>query len=275
MNHEFLQAIVLALIQGVTEFLPISSSGHLILVPALTGWEDQGVLTDVVTHVGSLLAVVIYFWRDMMGMARGSLDTLKRRTTYNSMLLQNVVIGTVPIILVGFALKLSGLSDAMRLPELVAINAIIFGILLYVADRYGLMIRGIRDMSWASALIIGCAQSLSLSPGTSRSGITMTAARGLGFTRTEAARFSFLLSVPANAAAATLVIGESMAEGKPLTGIMILTGVLTFFVALGTIHFLMRMLRTMSFLPFVIYRVALGAVLLALIYSGFPLGTVN
>lgn len=275
MVMEFIQAVVLAVVQGVTEFLPISSSGHLILAPAIMGWKDQGVLTDVVTHVGSLLAVVIYFWRDMMGMTRGSLDILKGRTTYNSQLLINVIVGTIPIIIVGFILKLSGLSDSMRLAELVAINAIIFGLLLYFADRYGLMLRGIREMNWVSALIIGAAQCLSLSPGTSRSGITMTAARALGFTRPEAARFSFLLSVPANAAAAILVIGESYREGHALTGIMVLTGVLTFFVALATIHFLMQMLRTMSFLPFVIYRVILGVVLLGLIYSGVPLGTVN
>jgi undecaprenyl-diphosphatase len=130
-------------------------------------------------------------------------------------------------------------------------------------------------MNWKSSLIIGGAQALSLSPGTSRSGVTMTAARGLGFTRTEAARFSFLLSIPANGAASLLIIGNALESGETISGPVIITGILTFFIALGTMTVLMRMIRTMSFLPFVIYRVLLGVVLLGLIYSGIPLGTVN
>jgi undecaprenyl-diphosphatase len=269
------QIIVLALIQGITEFLPISSSGHLILVPALTGWKDQGLLTDMVTNVGSLLAVIIYFWRDVVAMFRGSLDVVQRRNTYNGNLLFNVAIGTIPIVIVGIAMKLTGLDDHIRSTTLVAINAIVFGLLLFAADSYGLLTRTVRDMNWRSALIIGGAQAFSLSPGTSRSGVTMTAARGLGFSRPEAARFSFLLSIPANAAASALVIGDALSSGETLSGAVIMTGVLTFFVALGAIAFLMRMLRTMSFLPFVIYRVILGGALLGLIYSGVPLGAVN
>ena len=269
------QIIVLALIQGVTEFLPISSSGHLILVPALTGWPDQGVLTDMVTNVGSLLAVIIYFWRDVVSMFRGLLDAAQRRTTYNSNLLLNVAIGTIPIILVGIVMKLTHLDDHIRSATLVAVNAIVFGILLYLADAFGLLRNTVRDLNWKSALMIGGAQALSLSPGTSRSGITMTAGRALGMVRPEAARFSFLLSIPANAAASILIIGDALKSGVSLSGPVILTGVLTFFIALGTISFLMRLLRSMSFLPFVIYRVILGGAILGLIYSGVPLGTVN
>ena len=153
--------------------------------------------------------------------------------------------------------------------------AMVFGVLLYIFDALGLARRTIADMNWKTSLIIGCAQALSLSPGTSRSGITMTAARGLGFVRPEAARFSFLLSIPANGAASILIIGDALKSGETITGAVILTGVLTFFVALGTITILMRMVRHMSFLPFAVYRVLLGAVLLGLIYSGMPLGAVN
>ncbi len=269
------QIIVLALIQGITEFLPISSSGHLILVPALTGWPDQGLLTDMVTNVGSLLAVIIYFWRDVLGMFHGLLDTVQRRTTYNSRLVQNIAIGTVPIVIAGVAMKMTGLDQHIRSTTLVAVNAIVFGMLLYFADQYGGLRKTVRDLDWKSALMIGGAQALSLSPGTSRSGVTMTAGRGLGMSRPEAARFSFLLSIPANAAASMLVIGDAVSAGVSLTGPVIMTGVLTFFVALGAIAFLMRLLRTVSFTPFVFYRVALGLILLALIYSGFPLGAVN
>ncbi len=269
------QIIILALIQGITEFLPISSSGHLILAPALMGWPDQGIVTDMVTNVGSLLAVIIYFWRDVLAMMHGLMDVFRRRVTYNSRLMTNVVIGTIPIVIAGVIMKATGLDDHIRSATLVAINAIVFGVLLYVADTYGLLRNTVRDIDWKSALMIGGAQALSLSPGTSRSGITMTAGRALGMVRPEAARFSFLLSIPANAAASALVIGDALAEGITLTGPVIMTGVLTFFVALGTIAFLMRLLRTVSFLPFVFYRVALGMFLLGLIYFGVPLGAVN
>jgi len=272
----FVQIAVLALIQGTTEFLPISSSGHLILVPVLTGWPDQGVVTDMVTHLGTLLAVIVYFWNDTRAMGRGFGDMLQRRAaTGDSRLLVNVLIGTVPIIVAGVIMKATHLDDYIRSTVLVACNAIVFGVLLYVFDAFGLARRTVADMNWKTSLIIGCAQALSLSPGTSRSGITMTAARGLGFVRPEAARFSFLLSIPANGAASVLVIADAIGSGGTITGAVIFTGVLTFFVALGTITVLMRMVRHVSFLPFAIYRVVLGLVLLAMIYSGMPLGAVN
>lgn len=269
------QIIVLALIQGITEFLPISSSGHLILVPALTGWPDQGILTDMVTNVGSLAAVIIYFWRDVLAMMRGTLDIALRRWSGNANLVRNVAVGTVPIVLAGLIMKATHLDDHIRSATLVAVNAIVFGLLLYAADAFGALSRTMREMNWKSAVLIGCAQALSLSPGTSRSGITMTAGRALGYLRPEAARFSFLLSIPANGAASALIIGDALSSGETLTGEVIMTGVLTFFVALLTIAFLMRLLRTMSFLPFVIYRVILGGALLGLIWSGIQLGTVN
>jgi undecaprenyl-diphosphatase len=161
------------------------------------------------------------------------------------------------------------------MPVIVAWNAIIFGILLYVCDRFGLSIRRMADMTWTPALIIGVAQAVAIIPGVSRSGITMTAARALGFERPEAARFAFLLGIPAIAGAGVLHLGEAAATGVTITIPMILTMVLTFFVALGTITVLMKLVRHVSFLPFAIYRVGLGVVLLALIYSGIPLGAVN
>lgn len=265
------QILILALIQGITEFLPISSSGHLILAPVLFHWSDQGVLTDIMTHMGSLLAVLVYFWRDVVAMFQGCIDALKGRITANSRLAFYVAIGTVPIILVGALLKFTGLSDQLRSVTLIAVNAIVFGILMYIADAYGLMRRKMSDMTWVPALIIGLAQSFALNPGTSRSGITMTAARGLGFERPEAARFSFLLSIPATAAAGLLIIGDALESGVAITWDAIISGALTFLVALATIAFLMKLLRRMSFLPFVIYRVALGVILLTLVLWGVPL----
>ena len=271
-----LQIVVLALIQGITEFLPISSSGHLLLVPFVTGWPDQGILTDVMVHMGSFLAVVVYFWRDCVNLTLGGLDLLRGRVTAWGKLALLIVVGTIPAVLFGVVLDKIGFMDAVRsMPQIVAWNAIIFGLLLYICDHFGLSTRRMSDMSLMPALIIGLAQAIAIIPGTSRSGITMTAARALGFERPEAARFAFLLGVPAIAGAGVLKLGDAVASGETITFGMLLTAALTFFVALGTITVLMKLVRHMSFLPFAVYRVLLGAVLLGLIYSGIPLGAVN
>jgi undecaprenyl-diphosphatase len=271
-----LQIVVLALIQGITEFLPISSSGHLLLVPVLTGWPDQGLLTDVMVHLGSFLAVVVYFWRDCINLAAGGVDLLRGRVTAWGRLALLLVVATVPAVVFGVFLDKVGFMDAVRhMPQIVAWNAIVFGILLYICDHYGLTTRRMSDMSLAPALIIGLAQALAIIPGTSRSGITMTAARALGFERPEAARFAFLLGIPAIAGAGVLKLGEAVKAGETISFSMVLTAALTFFVALGTITILMKLVRHMSFLPFTVYRVLLGGVLLGLIYSGVELGAVN
>ena len=270
------QIVVLALIQGITEFLPISSSGHLLLVPVLTGWPDQGLMTDVMVHMGSFLAVVVYFWRDCMNLLAGGFDLLRGRVTAWGKLAMIIIAATVPAVLFGVFLDRIGFMDQVRaMPQLIAWNAIVFGVLLYVCDRFGLSSRNLAGMTLLPALIIGVAQAIAIIPGTSRSGITMSAARALGFERPEAARFAFLLGIPAIAGAGVLKLGGAVSNGQAISVESVLTAVLTFFVALGTITVLMRLVRYMSFLPFAIYRVALGVVLLALIYSGMPLGAVN
>ncbi len=260
------QIIVLAIVQGITEFLPISSSGHLILVPEFTGWKDQGLVTDVMVHVGSLFAVIVYFWRDVLRMFKGTWDLLRRDLTTEANLVIFIVIGTIPAILFGLILKFTGLIDQIRGIEIVAWNAIIFGILLYVADRYGLRIHKMDDMRFIPAVLIGIAQAFALIPGTSRSGITITAARFLGFERAEAARFSFLLGIPAIAAAGLLTVLEVREKGESISPDALLAAGLSFFSAIAAIAFLMAVVRRMSFLPFVLYRLALGAFLLVLAY---------
>lgn len=270
------QIIVLAFIQGTTEFLPISSSGHLILVPTLTGWPDQGILADVMVHMGSFLAVVVYFWRDCVNLLAGCIDLLRGRANPWGRMAMLILLGTIPAVVFGVILDKTGFMDAARhMPQIVAWNAIIFGSLLYLCDRYGHSIRRMSDMTLWPALIIGVAQAIAIIPGTSRSGITMTAARALGFERPEAARFSFLLGIPAIAGAGVLKLGDALSSDEAVSLDMVLTAVLTFFVALGTITILMKLVRHVSFLPFAIYRVLLGAALLGLIYSGIPLGAVN
>ena len=262
------QIIVLAVVQGITEFLPISSSGHLILVPVLVGWQDQGLLVDVMAHVGSLLAITAYFWRDVVSLMGGGLDLLRGRLTAAGRMVLYIAAATVPAVVIGIIFKTSGFIDAIRGPHIVAWNAIVFAILMLVADRLGAHRRKTADMTLLSAIAVGAAQALALVPGTSRSGVTMTAARSLGFTRPEAARFSFLLGMPAIAGAGLLVLGEAVERGEPISADAFIVGGLTFFTSLAAIAFLMAILSRYSLLPFVIYRIILGVVLLGLIHAG-------
>jgi len=262
------QIVLLAVVQGLTEFLPISSSGHLILVPVFTGWRDQGLLTDVMSHVGSLAAILVYFRHDVMELAKAGLSLLRGEMTDYGRLLLAIVLGTIPAVLFGLYLKQSGLIDSFRSPELIAWNAIVFGLLMLAADWWGPRIKTLSDMRIGPALLIGIAQALAIIPGTSRSGATITAARALGYTRPEAARFSFLLGIPAIAGAGILVVGEAVESGETISQGALATGGLTFFTALAAIAILMAMVKRFSLLPFVIYRVVLGCALLWLISVG-------
>ncbi len=274
-DMSFLQIIVLALIQGITEYLPISSSGHSILVPALTGWPDQGVLVDAITNLGTLAATTIYFWRDVLTMLQGLVDVVKRQSTAASRLVINVIVATIPVLILGLFFHFTKLDEQLRSATVVAFNAVLFGILLYTGDAFGLSRNKVSDITPKTALFYGLAQMLSLNPGTSRSGVTMTAGRFMGYARSEAARFAFLMSIPANAAGSVVKIGDALKTHQHISLDMIICGVLTFFIGLATIHYLMRFIRNHSFLPFAVYRVILGASLLGLIYSGMQFGAVH
>jgi len=263
------QIIVLAIVQGISEFLPISSSGHLILVPALTGWKDQGLIVDVMVHMGSFMAVVVYFWRDILQLIKGAFLMMKGQVTTYGKLAMFIVIATIPAVIFGLFVKKTGLIDNIRGPEIVGWNAIIFGVLMFVADRFSSNRKVMEDLKIIPAFLIGLAQAVAIIPGTSRSGITMTAARFLGLKRAEAARFSFLLGIPAIAGAGVLVLGEAVSSGITISNDALITGGLTFFTALIAISFLMAMLKRISFLPFVVYRLILGVVLLTMVYTGF------
>lgn len=264
------QILLLAIIQGFTEFLPVSSSGHLILLPVFSGWADQGLVTDVMVHLGSLVAVIVYFWRDVLRIISGSFELLRGQWTDNSRLAFYIGIGTLPAIAFGLFLKTFGLMSLFRNVEIVAWNAIIFGILMLLADRFGRRDKEMQDMGIKQAIAIGVAQALAIIPGTSRSGITMTIARSLGFKRAEAARFSFLLGIPAIAAAGGLTMFELVETGQSIPMDGIYAAVLTFFSALVAIAFLMRLVSKIGLLPFALYRFALAAVLFAYIYGWLP-----
>ncbi|MEL6374330.1 MAG: undecaprenyl-diphosphate phosphatase, partial [Pseudomonadota bacterium] len=266
------QIIVLAIVQGITEFLPISSSGHLLILPALTGWRDQGIATDVMVHVGSLAAIIAYFWRDVLSLIGGAFDLIRLRWTVPARLALYIILATIPALVFAVILKRSGALEAIRADDglklqIVAWNAIFFGILLYAADRYGSRLKAMHDMTMPPALVIGVAQALALIPGTSRSGITMTAARALGFERPEAARFSFLLGMPAIAGAGLLTFLEAQESGQPITPDQWWAAGFSFIASIAAIAFLMALVKRMSFLPFVIYRLVLGVVLLAIAYN--------
>ena len=264
------QIIVLAIVQGITEFLPISSSGHLILIPAFTGWPDQGVVTDVMVHVGSLFAVIAYFWRDVLKLIGGGFDLLRLRMNDNSRMAGYIILATIPAVIFGLFLKKSGFGDNLRSVELVAWNAVIFGILLYAADVLGPQLKKMEDMKLPPALLIGVAQALALIPGTSRSGITMTVARLMGFERPEAARFSFLLGIPAIAGAGAFVTLDLIESGQSIPADAIWAAALTFLAALAAIALLMAMVKRVSFFIFMVYRLLLALLLFAMLYEWVP-----
>jgi undecaprenyl-diphosphatase len=269
------QIIVIAIIQGLTEFLPVSSSGHLALIPVVTDWPDQGVITDVMVHVGSLFAVIAYFWKDVWNLLCGTWDMIRFRNTDNSRMAGYIALATIPALAFGAALKLTGTLDALRadpvtLAKIIAWAAVIYGILLWLADTVGSRLKKMEDMKLAPALIIGFAQALALIPGTSRSGATMTAARFLGFERAEAARFSFLLGIPAIAAAGGFTAIEAVQIGGGIPAYAIWAAVLTFFAAFVAIALLMALVKRVGLWIFMVYRLALAAVLFALIYEWVP-----
>lgn len=266
---ELLQIVVLALVQGVTEFLPISSSAHLILVPVLTGWPDQGLGLDVAMHAGTLAAVVTYFHRDTAAMVRGGCDLVRGKAGEDARLALLLLIGTAPVVVAGYLLKESVASD-WRNPLLIAATTIGFAFVLWAADRSAGAQKGaeVAAMTLAAAFIIGMAQTVALVPGVSRSGITMTAALLLGYRRTASARFSLLLSIPTTAAAAALTGIDLWQSGDQALQVdALFAAVLSFVAALAAIAFLMRWLRRATFMPFVWYRLGLGLALLAWIYA--------
>lgn len=257
-----LQAIVLALVQGITEFLPISSSAHLILMPVLLGWDDQGLAFDVAVHVGTLIAVVGYFWRDLLGIGRGTAVWMAGRgTSEDSRLGLAVIIGTIPVGLAGMVLG-GQIELHLRSPLVIAATTLIFGLALWWADtRRGR--RALSGLTLRDALLIGVAQAIALIPGTSRSGITMTAALALGLTRDAAARFSFLLSVPVILLAGALETLKLLRADVAIDWAAMAVGVLvSAAAAYACIALFLNAISRMGFMPFVVYRLLLGGVLL-------------
>lgn len=265
----FFHILLVAIIQGLTEFLPVSSSGHLILLSELTSLPDQGLAIDVAAHVGTLAAVVIYFWRDVRSAALGlPRAAMGHMDTPGARLAALLAIATVPVVLAGLALKLTGLDEAMRSMAVIGWTMILFGLLLFWADRKGAQEKTERDWSLKDAITMGLWQAVALIPGTSRSGITITGARFLGYNRQDGAKLAMLMSIPTILASGALLTVDVIQHADMQTAKDgAIAAIFSFVAALLALSLMMRLLRSVSFTPYVIYRVILGAALLSIAYS--------
>lgn len=264
-----LDLLILALVQGVTEFLPISSSGHLQLWPMLTGRTNQGLAIDVAVHVGTLVAVVLYFRADVAVAVRGGFRVLRGDFAHDDARLALLLVAaTVPVIVAGGLLWATGWEDALRSLPVIAWATLIGGALLWFADRGADGARADGDWRFRDAVLMGVAQAFALIPGMSRSGVTFTAARALGYDRVSGAKLSMLMSIPTIIAAGALVaLDLAKAEDPGLGADAALAAALAFLAAYAAIAGLMRMMRTWTMTPFVVYRLILGLVLLYIVYG--------
>lgn len=258
--------LILALIQGITEFLPIGTSGHLVLANQFSKLPDQDIAIDVAVHIGTLSSVIIYFWRDLWQILTGLLKAMAGRRGGQVKLLANIILATLPVAIAGYFL-FDVAAIAFKDVEIIAWATIGFAILLWIADKSGMTLRRIEHIGFLSALVIGCAQVLALIPGTSRSGITITAARFLGVERPDAARFSMLLAIPTilGVGALSFLKLENSAEQLLHPDALTAAGI-SFVAGLIAISILMNWVRKTGFGFFVLYRLALGSILLYWVY---------
>ena len=265
----FFHLFLVAVVQGLTEFLPVSSSGHLILIPHLTGHQDQGLAVDVAVHVGTLFAVILYFWADVR-LALGGLPRLAkgRADTEGSRLALLLLIASVPVIAFGLILKLTSLYEELRSLKIIGWAMLIFGVLLYWSDQNGDTDKNASDWTIADAMTMGVWQAIALIPGTSRSGITITGARFLGYNRHDAAKLAMLMSIPTIIASGVFLGGKVMMSADiALLRDCAIAAVLAFIAALLALSLMMRLLKSVSYTPYVLYRIALGGILLFFAYS--------
>ena len=266
----WLQLLILAIIQGLTEFLPVSSSAHLILPSKLLNWPDQGPLIDLMAHFGSLFAVMLYFRKDVGRVLAGLIDLLSRRQSRGAQLAVLLIVATPPALICGLLLNMFGLDILLRHPLIIALTFIVFGVILWWADKTGAQSKSIDAMSWRGAAAIGGAQALALIPGTSRSGITMTAALKLGYSRIEAARFSMLMSIPIIGVGGLFALYKLQGEGAGIANLTdgLIVAVLSFVAAYASIAVFMKLVERIGMFPFMLYRVIVGCGLLAAIAVG-------
>ncbi|MFT4288708.1 undecaprenyl-diphosphate phosphatase [Nocardioides sp.] len=268
---DYIQAVVLGLIQGLTEFLPISSSAHLRIYPELFGWGDPGAAFTAVIQIGTEVAVLLYFWRDIWRIATTWLRSLWRpelRGHLDSRMGWFIIIGSLPIVVLGVLLK-DVVESNFRSLWIIGTTLIVLGLVLGIADRFGLTDKGLKQLSLRDAILMGCAQALALIPGVSRSGATLSMGRALGYERETATRYAFLLAIPAVIGAGIFELKDVPGEANPYGwGPTILATAISFVVGYAAIAWLLRYVATKSYTPFVLYRVVLGAATLTLVATG-------
>lgn len=263
------EAIVLGAVQGITEFLPISSTAHLRLVPALAGWADPGAAFTAVLQLGTLAAVLVFFARDLGAMARGALGAVTnpaQRRSPEVRLIVNLIIGTLPVVVAGVLFR-KAIHGSLRALPIIAAAMIGVGLVLAVVERVAQHRRAMDELTWRDALIIGLGQSLALVPGVSRSGITLLVAMAIGLRRDAAARFSFLLSIPAVAGAGIFELKDVLHATEGRTPLLIGLAVAAA-TGYASVAWLLRYLRTRTTMPFVVYRVVAGIIIFALLATG-------
>ena len=268
--------LLLAIIQGLTEFLPVSSSAHLALVPILTGLEDQGYQIDLAVHVGSLFAVMLFFWRDTLALIGGAFGVASFNfRAEKSQFFLKLCVATLPVIALGAWLEISGILEALRanpkiLTTTIAMTMILFGIVLYISDTRFPEEREAVEWNFKDAIVMGIWQAIALIPGVSRSGATVTGSRFLKFNRQDGAKIAMLMSIPTILAGATLLILSGI-QDKSLYGALgqsaLIAAVASFFAALIALKLMMYFLKSSSYTPYVIYRILLGIVLLFLTWG--------
>ena len=266
----WLQAIVLGISQGLTEFLPISSTAHTLVVSKLLGWPDPGAAFTAVTQIGTELAVVIYFRKDIARILKAwsaSIVNSEMRSNADAKMGWYVIVGTIPISVAGLAFK-SSIETTARNLWLVAGALIVMGVLLGIADKYAKHTKVEADLNAKNAILFGFGQALALIPGVSRSGATITAGLAMGFKRDVVARYSFLLAIPAVFASAALTAGDISTDKFVNWPATIVATIVAFVVGYFVIASLMKYLQTRTFLPFVIYRISLGTLLVILLATG-------
>jgi undecaprenyl-diphosphatase len=259
---DIFQSAVLGLVQGLGEFLPISSSAHLILVPWLFKWEDPGLTFDIALHVGTLIAVILYFWRDWLNLISKGLTKPKER---EGMLFWYLVLATIPGAVIGYLLEHKA-ETVFRNPVLIALMLILLGGMLYLMDRKSKKQVDLEQISLKTSFMIGLSQALAIIPGVSRSGITMTTALALGMTREGAARFSFLLSAPVIFGAAAIKIPKIIANPSVINAPFIVGTTVACISGLASIGFLLRYVQTKTFLPFAWYRFIVGVMVIIIAF---------
>lgn len=260
---DILQSVVLGLVQGLGEFLPISSSAHLVLVPWLFKWKDPGLTFDIALHVGTLIAVILYFWKDWLNLISKGLTKPKER---EGKLFWYLVLATIPGALIGYLLEHNA-ETVFRNPALIAFMLIMLGGLLYFVDRNSKKQMDVEHISLKTSFLVGLSQALAIIPGVSRSGVTMTTALALGMTREGTARFSFLLSVPVIFGAAAMKIPKIISNPSLIDTPFIVGMAMACISGLVSIGFLLRFVQTKTFLPFVWYRFILGAVVMFMTFT--------